>query len=103
MAVIKQMAVIHIFNHVKANETPRDLSLFWQDKSKNLDDFPSIGPKVKHEKIGIKTNPGYFGNKSQNVFSHPTEQIIIIRAWKKYDFSIQNGWKCSTQLLAYKN
>ena len=70
-----------MFNHVRVNETPRD---FWQDKSQHFTgDFTSIGPKVKQEKTGIKINPGYFGNKSQNVFSNPTEQTIIIRAWKK--------------------
>ena len=75
------MMVVHIFNHVRVSETPRDR---WQDKSQHfICDFTSIGPKVKQEKMGIKINPGYFGNKSQNVFSNPTEQTIIIRAWKK--------------------
>ena len=73
-----------MFNHVRVNETPRD---FWQDKSQHFTgDFTSIGPKVKQEKMGIKINPGYFGNKSQNVFSNPTEQTIIIRAWKNKMF-----------------
>ena len=55
-AITTHMMVVHIFNHVRVNETPRDL---WQDKAQHfIDDLTSIGPKVKLEKIGIKTNPG---------------------------------------------
>ena len=38
------------------------------------------GPNVKLVKEGIKSNPGYFGITSQNVFFHPTAIISKINA-----------------------
>ena len=73
------MMVKHIFNHVRLKDTPRDLFPFLQVKSQH-DDSASIEPKEKHEKIGMNINPGYFGKRSQNVFSNPIEHTIVIRA-----------------------